>query len=588
MNQITFVSNHVTPALYQFKAPFVMNNIEGITLHNTQNKADALSEINYMITNQDEVSFHFACDEGTIVQGVPCDRNAWHAGDGETGQGNRNTIAIETCYSGDLVPPETTIDTSLEGRTSSPRFKQAEDNAIYLIALLLETFDLGLNDIYFHYDFSSKICPMSTIYDHSDLNYSIPQNQIGEKQIKDAEDAVIFLVNQKLVNLETPVPLPGSTDITVYRTLESGETIYYHWNESMWIDATVKGLRIIVGGIDYLFSSVGDSTMKEFTARFNRSGSLEGNYTFYTRDSLNMESYDTPDGTKVLKTLAPIYDKSDITTPWNSGTLFIYVSGDLSIKDYYIDRVFIIEDKQGNKVPFFKTDRNRFACIYQKTGQWYNEIFSENGTKYDVPLVLFQNTISVYSADDYDMLGYLPFSCFMAEEGKVYGNNTSSKMWQVQKYAYKNVEGNFVDEYAFFAEDFRDLCMYDETLEEWTNFEPIYDLSDPNTYWNIGTSFKFLGLAIDQGNGGVALEVSDLSGFRSNSREAAISTKYCIYNGGYIMVGSQTVKPSYYEVSFDVGTDGIMSMDGVLVTNDDLDITSVSTFAIDPPEYYKL
>ena len=35
-----------------------------------------------MIRNDNEVSFHFAVDDKEVVQGIPLDRNAWHAGDG--------------------------------------------------------------------------------------------------------------------------------------------------------------------------------------------------------------------------------------------------------------------------------------------------------------------------------------------------------------------------------------------------------------------------------------------------------------------------------------------------------------------------
>ena len=35
-----------------------------------------------MISNDNQVSFHFAADDNEVVQGLPTDRNAWHAGDG--------------------------------------------------------------------------------------------------------------------------------------------------------------------------------------------------------------------------------------------------------------------------------------------------------------------------------------------------------------------------------------------------------------------------------------------------------------------------------------------------------------------------
>ena len=51
-----------------------------------------------MISNNYQTSFHFAVDDKEVVQGLPLDRNGWHAGDGN-GKGNREGIAIEICYS---------------------------------------------------------------------------------------------------------------------------------------------------------------------------------------------------------------------------------------------------------------------------------------------------------------------------------------------------------------------------------------------------------------------------------------------------------------------------------------------------------
>lgn len=34
-----------------------------------------------------------------VVQGIPENRNTWHAGDGRNGKGNRNKISAEICHS---------------------------------------------------------------------------------------------------------------------------------------------------------------------------------------------------------------------------------------------------------------------------------------------------------------------------------------------------------------------------------------------------------------------------------------------------------------------------------------------------------
>ena len=62
---------------------------EFIVVHNTANDASAANEIAYMIRNDNSTSFHYAIDDKEIVQGIPENRNAFHAGDGGKGNGNR-------------------------------------------------------------------------------------------------------------------------------------------------------------------------------------------------------------------------------------------------------------------------------------------------------------------------------------------------------------------------------------------------------------------------------------------------------------------------------------------------------------------
>lgn len=136
---------------YNIKCPYGMNP-EGITIHNTANDASAMSEISYMIGNNNQVSFHDAVDDYRVVRGIEHNRNAWHSGDGSNGFGNRNTIGIEICY-------------SLSGGV---RFIQAEKNAAWYIAYLMKQYGWGLdriNDrrIGTHQNRSGKYCPHRTL-----------------------------------------------------------------------------------------------------------------------------------------------------------------------------------------------------------------------------------------------------------------------------------------------------------------------------------------------------------------------------------------------------------------------------------------
>lgn len=120
---------------------------EFIVVHNTANDASANNEISYMRTNNNKVSFHFAVDDKEVVQGLPLNRNGWHAGDGSNGKGNRKGIGIEICYS----------------KSGGANFVKAEKNAAKFIAQLLKERGWGIDKVKKHQDFSGKYCPHRTL-----------------------------------------------------------------------------------------------------------------------------------------------------------------------------------------------------------------------------------------------------------------------------------------------------------------------------------------------------------------------------------------------------------------------------------------
>lgn len=72
-------SQNICPSSkWSTKCPNKMTPI-GICMHNTANSAPATNEINYMNSNNYQVSYHLAVDENQAIQGLPFDRNGWHA-----------------------------------------------------------------------------------------------------------------------------------------------------------------------------------------------------------------------------------------------------------------------------------------------------------------------------------------------------------------------------------------------------------------------------------------------------------------------------------------------------------------------------
>lgn len=140
------IKNLVSTSKYNIKCPYSMN-AEFIIVHNTANDASAKNEIAYMIGNNNQVSFHYAIDDKEIVQGIPENRNAWHAGDGGSGKGNRKGLSIEICYS----------------KSGGSRFIEAEKLAVKFIAHKLKEKGWGIDKVTKHQDYSGKYCPHRTL-----------------------------------------------------------------------------------------------------------------------------------------------------------------------------------------------------------------------------------------------------------------------------------------------------------------------------------------------------------------------------------------------------------------------------------------
>lgn len=178
MIQITKVNTPTNK--YSIKCPFGMTP-EGICIHNTANDASAMAEVSYMLGNNRECSFHFAVDNERAVQGLPLNRNGWHAGDGN-GRGNRKNIAVEICYS----------------KSGGDRYEAAFNNAVELVAMLLKQYGWGVDCIHKHQDFSGKYCP-HRILDTGTWNKFIElvKSKLWEQQI---------VSNPVVAPKETPIP----------------------------------------------------------------------------------------------------------------------------------------------------------------------------------------------------------------------------------------------------------------------------------------------------------------------------------------------------------------------------------------------
>ena len=215
----------VPESKWGIKCPYEMTPTR-IVVHNTANDATARNEIAYMTNNDYETSFHYAVDDKEIVQGLPENRNGWHASD-SNGKGNREGIAIEICYS----------------KSGGDRFIKAEQNAVDLIVDILKRYGWGIDRVTKHQDYGNhKYCPHRTL----DMGWDRFLNMIKAK-LKDKP-----VSNE--VNVYYRVKTQKHGWLTEVKNLED----YAGWENS---PITGLAIRVDKGSIKYRVTTISGKTL---------------------------------------------------------------------------------------------------------------------------------------------------------------------------------------------------------------------------------------------------------------------------------------------------------------------------------------
>ena len=116
-----------------------------ITIHNTGNTSTGAGAKNHAVYIKGDAaanlpaSWHITVDDKEAIQHLPFNESAFHAGDGGTGTGNRQSIGIEICMNGDLL--------------------KATDNAAAITASLCEQYKIPIENVVQHNKWSGKNCP---------------------------------------------------------------------------------------------------------------------------------------------------------------------------------------------------------------------------------------------------------------------------------------------------------------------------------------------------------------------------------------------------------------------------------------------
>lgn len=101
---VQHVINHIQPGN---RRPGYKLVPKYLTIHSTANpNSNALQERAWL-TNKNNTnkyaSWHLCVDDERVVESIPLDETAWHAGDGGQGTGNRHSLSLEICESGNKI-----------------------------------------------------------------------------------------------------------------------------------------------------------------------------------------------------------------------------------------------------------------------------------------------------------------------------------------------------------------------------------------------------------------------------------------------------------------------------------------------------
>lgn len=123
------------------RRPAIKMDWETITVHNTGNPTSTSQNERSWLTNPKndrQASWHYCIYEDQIIQAIPDNEVAWHAGDGRR-DGNMKSLSVEICEAGD--------------------FEKSIQTAVVFIAEKLFSKGKGIEAVKKHKDWSGKNCP---------------------------------------------------------------------------------------------------------------------------------------------------------------------------------------------------------------------------------------------------------------------------------------------------------------------------------------------------------------------------------------------------------------------------------------------
>ena len=198
---VKYTVNHIPRTTPYNRRPGIAMIPQYLTIHSTGNlNSTAQNERTWLTDNPQNkatASYHVVIDEKEAIEVLPLDEVAWHAGDGN-GQGNRASIGIEICESGNR--------------------QKTLQNAVKLVAKVLKERGWGVDRLRRHFDWSGKVCPRILQPDNwagwerfkKDVQKELKPKVVKTKVIVNKQECDAFIYEGKTyVEVRKPFELAG-------------------------------------------------------------------------------------------------------------------------------------------------------------------------------------------------------------------------------------------------------------------------------------------------------------------------------------------------------------------------------------------
>ena len=163
---IPYLVNHIpldTRDTKHSRRPGRKLDLKFVTIHNTGNPTSKATGERGWLTNPQNTrvaSFHLVVDDQMVVECIPLNEVAWHAG---TSAGNYSSVGIEICESGD--------------------YDYTMHNAVELTAGILLANNLSINALRQHFDWSGKDCPWKIRRGHDGWTWERFKTEVNKRMV---------------------------------------------------------------------------------------------------------------------------------------------------------------------------------------------------------------------------------------------------------------------------------------------------------------------------------------------------------------------------------------------------------------------